>query len=95
MKILLIVKDGPRRKCVLPYTGCKHVDVEGSCPACLRSDFIVAGGDPHPSADDRAWECDACCLACKVLVGTLRVEPSTIFGVTEDERVLNGRVRVY
>jgi hypothetical protein len=48
-----------------------------------------------PGADDRAWEADGYCTACKAHVGTIRVEPDTLFGVREDEAVLMGRCRVY
>lgn len=102
MKIYLLTKEGPRRKCRLPYDGATFALAEGKCPACgweepgpALKGFKVAGGTPHATADDRAWEATACCLACKAVVGTLRAEPSTIFGVTEDAAVLNGRWRVY
>lgn len=67
------------------------------CKKCLGKGggFKIAGSGRRPSDDDRAWEADAGCLACKAHVGTLRVESNTLFGVREDERVLRGRVRVY
>lgn len=91
-----------RRKCVVPYEGAKHVLADGCCPLCLvdeagfgRRVFKIAGGNPSASADDRAWEATAVCLGCRKIVGTLRVETDTLFGVQEDERVLNGPWRVY
>jgi len=48
----------------------------------------------HPSADDRAYESTALCVDCGAVVGLLRAEPSTIFGVREDRAVCE-RVRVY
>lgn len=102
MKVFLLTKEGPRRKCRVPYAGATFALAEGKCPACAWEEpgpalkgFKVAGGDAHASDDDRAWECTAVCLACKAAVGTLRAEPSTLFGVTEDAAVLSGRVRVY
>lgn len=107
MKIYLLTKEGPRRECRQPYENAAHVLAEGRCPRCddylcnpaagakFVEHFKVAGGDPSASKDDRAWEAPAVCLACKAIVGVLRVEPGTLFGVTEDERVLNGRWRVY
>ena len=103
MKIYLLMKDGSRRrKCRLPYEDAAFALAEGSCPYCgveeqgpaLRG-FKIAGSNRRASADDRAWEADAGCLACKTHLGTLRVETNTLFGVTEDERVLRGRVGVY
>lgn len=107
MKIYLKVKEGPRRECKQPYENARHVLAAGRCPKCddylcdpaagiaFVEHFKVAGGTPNASSDDRAWECTAVCLACNAVVGTLRVEPGTLFGVSEDERVLNGKWRVY
>jgi hypothetical protein len=85
------------------YCGAWDCDARGGAHRCNPADasdgypprFKVAGTGRRPSADDRAWECDAHCLACKAHVGTLRAEMSTLFGVREDEAVLNGRPRVY
>lgn len=96
MKTWLLMKwGGPKRKVCVPFDGADHAVADGACPCCGTEDFKVAGSGRRASADDRAWEADAGCLACKAHVGTLRVEPNTLFGVSEDERVLRGRVRVY
>jgi hypothetical protein len=73
---------------------------EGACPYCGVEEvepkgFKVAGSNRRIAKDDRAYEADAGCLACKAHLGTLRVETGTLFGIREDEAVLNGRVRVY
>lgn len=94
MKIVLL-QDRKRIPCSLPYAGADFVEVDGTCPTCGAKPYKARGGEPHPSADDRAWEATACCVACSTVVGTLRVEPSTIFGVREDQAVLCGRCRVY
>lgn len=96
-KITVHVRDLDRRfRCALPREGCGHVVVLAvKCPRCGADPFLVAGAGKRPSADDRAWEADAGCLACGARVGTLRVEADTLFGVREDEAVLRGPWRVY
>jgi len=94
MHIWLIV-DGVRRKVSTPEAHADHAKVDGSCPRCGIEDFRVAGGNRRPSEDDRAWEADGVCLACGQNVGLIRADTDTLFGVREDEAVLNGRFRVY
>jgi hypothetical protein len=94
MKVVLI-SEGARRPCTLPHKECDHVVAEGACPHCKATPFKVAGGGMQPSADDQAYEATARALCCGKGVGTLRAEMNTLFGVEEDERVLNGRCRVY
>lgn len=94
MKIFLLLED-ERRKAAPPFPEADHAKVKGSCPKCECTDFRVEGHGRRPSKDDRAWEADASCLACKAHVGTLRIETNTLFGVREDEAVLRGRCRVY
>lgn len=100
MKIKLLLKhDGTVRKCKTPFPEADHALAEGACPYCnvmeLGGGFKVAGASMRPSDDDRAYEANAGCLACKAHLGTLRVETNTLFGVREDEAVLRGRCRVY
>lgn len=95
MKIFLLVSEGPRRKVKLPFPEADYANVEGACPECGKADFAVQGAGRRPSKDDRAWEADALSCCCSKLVGVLRVETNTLFGVREDEAVLRGRVRVY
>lgn len=92
MRIRLKLKDGSARKA---RPGEQKSLVDGACPSCGAEPFYVAGDGARPSADDRAYECTAYCLACKARVGTVRAEVDTLFGVEEDERVLHGRCRVY
>lgn len=83
--------------------GAWDCDARGGAHRCNPADpsdgypphFKVAGSGRRPSDDDRAWEADAGCVACKAHLGILRVETNTLFGVREDERVLRGRCRVY
>lgn len=101
MKILLLTHDdSPNRSCKEPFPGAKYALAEGRCPKCditglIEKSFAVAGHGKRPSADDRAWEADASCLACNQHVGVLRIETNTLFGVREDERVSRLGIRIY
>ncbi len=97
MNVFLQPKDGGARiACVVPFAEADHCVPTGPCPACKRADTKLAGSNVRYSADDRAYESDAKALCCGAWVGTLRAEPSTLFGVREDSAVLlNGRCRVY
>lgn len=100
MQIFLVCRETQeRRTCVEPYANADHVLCEGPCPCCgCAGPFKLAGrpGSMHATPDDRAFEACGACVTCGATVGTLRVEPSTLFGVTEDAAVLgSGRYRVY
>lgn len=94
-RVYLVRSGEARRECKLPYEGALHVEVDGTCPECGVASFGARGTGRRPSADDQAWEADALSTCCNKPIGTLRVEVSTIFGVREDEAVMNGRCRVY
>ena len=95
MTKMYLVQDGKRRRIELPFEGAKAARCEGEvCPTC-KEPLMVAGSGRHPSEDDRAWEAEGYSVCCKVHVGKIRVETGTLFGVREDEAVLNGRCRVY
>ena len=91
MKVYLLL-DNQRRRC--EPQGDQAV-VEGDCPLCGSKSFGVQGTGQRPSADDRAWEADGVSTCCRRRVGVIRAEMDTLFGVREDEAVLNGRCRVY
>lgn len=63
------------------------------CPACFATDVGIGGRNRRHDHDTHY--ADAHCLACSAHIGTIEVTVSTIFGIEEDESVLNGRVRVY
>ena len=70
-----------------------------ACPSCgqkphLEESFKVAGRGIRETTHD-TYVTDAHAVCCGAYVGTLRATVSTIFGIEEDERVLNGRARVY
>lgn len=94
MKIFWL-RDEEKRVARTPEPGSTLVIVTGACPLCGDALFRVRGGEPHPSADDRAVEAQAQTVCCKTLCGRLRVEVSTVFGVSEDARVLDGPWKVY
>jgi hypothetical protein len=80
----------------LPFEGADHVVSEKArCPHCGSTPLKVAGKNQRPSSDDRAWESDGYALCCKLYLGTIRAEAETLFGVREDQAVLNGPWRVY
>ena len=93
MKIQFEPKEGPRRDCTMPYEGAKFVEPSGVCPSCAVEPWKIQGGDPVRGHD--TISCVAQCTACKAMVGQIIVTISTIFGLEEDDRMLNGRCRVY
>lgn len=93
MKITVKLKSGGKAIAAkLPYEGAKYVTTDAECPS--KGHYLdVAGGDPN--VGHNTIEAPAVCCACKEHVGTIVVKVSTIFGIEEDARVLNGRCRVY
>ena len=94
MQVYLVTKDGDRLPCDVPYAGATYVVAPGTC-ACGGSPWKVQGGTPRASDDQAAWEATAVAACCRTVVGTLRAESATLFGVTEDQRVLAGPWRVF
>ena len=94
MKIYL-VHNGKKLAAKLPYPDADHAILATDCPECGSHDCKLQGTGRRPSADDRAWEADAVALCCDRYVGTLRCEPSTLFGVREDERIATMGIRIY
>lgn len=93
MRIHLII--GERRiKATLPYEGCDHVTIDEPCPSCEHESPAKLRGRGHYHSHD-THHATAVALCCGVAVGKIEVRVSTIFGIDEDERVLNGRCRVY
>lgn len=80
-----------------PYADADHVEVSGidECPACHHRGILkVSGKGNHIDGHD-TYKAEGIALCCKVFIGAIRVKVSTIFGLEEDSRVLNGRCRVY
>lgn len=97
MKITLTLYDGRTAEAKQPFEGCQYVEVAGLHCECARDlPLIVAGIKGGVKEDtDRYMVSSAACARCKGMVGDLRVEYATLFGREEDDRVLNGRPRVY
>jgi hypothetical protein len=71
-----------------------YVVVAGACPHCKTEPFNVRGKGINKTDRDSHYA-DGHCLKCDARVGTIRVKLDTIFGLEEDERVLNGPWKVY
>lgn len=71
-----------------------HVRIECPCPHCKASP-LLARGTGIRSHDHDTYYADAVALCCGKPIGRMSTTVSTIFGIEEDERVLNGRARVY
>ena len=97
MKVYLLVAGEKRCECTLAFDVADYVTVvtEDGCPQCKSKPLRVHGNGPRPSEDDRAYEADATSVCCGKVVGVLRAEVNMLFGVREDQAVLNGRCRVY
>lgn len=91
----LVLADRSTRTVAPPERGARHAVANGACPACAAEPFLVAGDGIRIADDDRHWEADGLCLACKAVVGLVRVRAETIFGLRMDREVLEGRPRVY
>jgi len=84
---------GPKRA-LSAVEGDSFCTVDGECPTCGESSFKVRGTGKRIGAHDE-WHADGFAICCDEHVGTLVVKVDTIFGIEEDEAVLNGRARVY
>lgn len=68
--------------------------VDGACPGCERTPFLVKGHGAQRHGE-RTLRAGVRCVDCGDPVGYVYARIGTIFGLEEDERVLNGRARVY
>lgn len=98
MKITLTGSDGRALAAHQPHDHADRVVVDhATCPKCKLNPLPVRGQgksiDPNSPRD--TYRADAICCGCGAPVGVLRVKVETIFGIEEDDRVLNGRCRVY
>lgn len=91
MKIRLHLDD-VEWHCTLPHKGAPSV--EAAAPACACGSVWVRGlGDDERGHDTITTR--AVCAGCGARRGKLVVTVDTLFGIEEDERVMNGRCRVY
>lgn len=92
MKITVEV-NGRARKATLPYECAEFVIVDDvDCPRCGKPLAVQSG---QPRVDHDRYRALAWCVVCKAKIGEMVVVVDTIFGIEEDERVLNARCRVY
>lgn len=62
------------------------------CPHC---DTEIKARMPHPTIEFDTYRGDAVCAGCDRKIGHMTAKVSTIFGIEEDRRVLEGHCRVY
>ena len=96
-KLYFVNAEGARVKLAIPEDErAPSIAPGGACPLCKEENYTVAGKKRHIAPDNRSYESIVSCCKCGGVVGTLRLETSTIFGLHEDEAVLlHGRARVY
>ena len=94
MKVYLEI-EGVRHAASLPYNGADCVEVDVRCPVCMQEGPIRVVGDGIADRTHDEYRAHARHRGCGKHVGRLIAHVSTIFGIEEDERVLNGRPRVY
>jgi hypothetical protein len=98
MRVIFTPEGGAGIEIPTPQDGSPTAAVPGPCPACGvgTSEFVVRGEQCRVADDDRAYESIARAVCCAAVVGVLRAEPGTLFGISEDRAVLKfGRARVY
>jgi hypothetical protein len=78
----------------IPKSQLSQPQVEPLGWACGCGATGIAGKGKRIATRD-TYEADAFCVGCGEQVGVLRAKVETIFGLEEDEAVLNGRWKVY
>jgi hypothetical protein len=86
-----------------PYADAEYVTIEATCPTpdcdngkeAMDEGRMSVRSDTRRLVDDSAYEGEAYCNHCRTPIGEMRTEIATIFGIEEDERVLNGPWKVY
>lgn len=94
MKIELQPTTGPRIRARLPYEGAEYVVLSAPCPSCDTPAAPIAGKGVDTTTHS-THEAEAIATCCGARVGRLIVTLDTLFGIEEDNRVLNGPWRVY
>lgn len=79
----------------LPFPMAEHVEVQTTCPHCQDTPLLVSGKAGTGESTERQQTQDAICRGCGEIVGEIKVEFDTLFGITEDRRVLHGACKVY
>ena len=96
MKVHVLIAG--ERHPVSPEPGAPHLELDRRCPACggpsegpLR---LIAERARQAQVHDTITA-PALALCCGAKIGSVVVEVETIFGLEEDDAVLEGRARVY
>ena len=76
-----------------PYDDASFVRIP-CCPSC-KAEPADIHAKKSKWIDEETLEGEAFCIHCKKSIGILQVTMQTLFGLEEDNRVLNGRCRVY
>lgn len=94
MKVWLEIQrvSGIERRAIKP-DGPRGI-AEGACPGCGAAPFIVQGHGRHRHSRD-TFRAAGTAKCCGDSVGYIYANVSTLFGLEEDEAVLNGFARVY
>ena len=93
LKITITLKDGRKVKAKLPYEHASDAVTDVQCPN--GGHFLAAHGIGTPQVEYDTMTSPARCCGCGERIGTITVKVNTLFGIEEDERMLNGRFRVY
>jgi hypothetical protein len=84
---------GNTYKAKRPHATADYVVIR-TCPKCeVEPCRVQGGGVTHHDHD--TYFSRAICLACEADIGEIRTKVETMFGIEEDNAVLNGRCRVY
>lgn len=95
MRITVTV-EGRAFKARLEAPTADHVLVDdAACPECKAPAPLKVRGEGNHVEGRDTYAAKAVALCCGAEVGVIRARLSTIFGLEEDGRVLNGRARVY
>jgi deoxycytidylate deaminase len=95
MVITIELPDGSKAQATLPYDGADHVVTTLPCPHCKAEPLKARVDGSVQRAHDTYTTATTVTLCCEKKLGPMVAKVSTIFGIEEDERVLNGRCRVY
>tara|TARA_R110002126_G_scaffold81426_1_gene200670 strand:- start:6552 stop:6833 length:282 start_codon:yes stop_codon:yes gene_type:complete len=92
--IITVTIDGEPHEAERPFIPAQYVVVPSLKAHCGEEEELrVRGGDYTQHYD--MYTCKANCAQCGEHLGEMTVTVSTIFGIEEDRRVLQGRPRVY
>jgi len=96
MTVITVSVQGKTHPAIRPEPRSEHVEVAVKCPFCGALPLCVKGeGSNIVRGRDSYQNFSAVTLCCKKPVDWIKSQMDTIFGLEEDERVLNGPWKVY